>query len=160
MKKSFIKFFDKIIVILLGIAGIFTSCKPPTDSNCEPISGGGIGLMYGPYATFYLVKGVVMNDSNSKPIPNIRIIKQISDNYNDTLYSNSKGEYGFSDYYMLNNVVHLEFEDIDGEENYGHFKTKKLNTKITNEDKEKIDECYLNNGRYVKIQNVKLQKKN
>ena len=35
MKKSLIKFFDKIIVILLGTLGVFTSCnKIASDCDC------------------------------------------------------------------------------------------------------------------------------
>jgi putative lipoprotein (rSAM/lipoprotein system) len=160
MKKPIIKFFDKIIVLFLSIAGFFTACKSPSDANCEYNRDDGPYIKYGPPPAFYLIKGVVSDNSNSLPIHNIQVINQKSDGYADTTYTSLSGEYGISEYYIPNSAVQLKFEDIDGEENGGHFITKEMNIKNTNEDLEKINECNRKNGIYVKIKNIKLQKKN
>ena len=56
MKKSFIKFFDKIILLLLGFSGIFYAC-----------------YKYGMPADEFEIKGTV-TDYSTKPIKNIRIV--------------------------------------------------------------------------------------
>ena len=152
--KPFIKFFDKIIVVLLGIAGVFTGCKP--ESDCDCIYDSGIHLMYGPPPANYIIKGTVTNKANSKPVSNIRISRQT-----DTLYTDAKGNYTYASYYYSSdgNPVHLKFEDIDGEANGGHFATKEIDVKITNSDKEQMEKCYQNGGKFVKTQNIKLEKK-
>ena len=160
MKKLFIKIFDKIIIMLLSIISVFTSCKPASDFYCEsyPIrKQDPMPVMYGVISAHYVIKGTVMDNANSQPIPNI----QISTNCAGTSYTYLNGQYEFScsDVPNKENVIHLKFEDIDGKENGGHFKTKEIDIKITDADKKKIDNCVQNNGFFVKIQNVELKKK-
>jgi len=160
MKKSIIKFFDKSVILLLGIAGTFTGCKPVSDYSCEYI--GDHGFMYGPPVANYAIKGTVRDQENSKPIPNIQITRQVTENYGDTLYTDSKGNYIYQFYnYSENsgNSICLKFEDIDGKENGGDFTTKEMEIKFTDAEIEKIEKCHKEAGRFVKTQNIQLKKK-
>ena len=153
MKKSIIKFWDKIIVVLLGLLGVFNSCK----SDCTDNSGGMVAKYGMPQAT-YEIKGTIKSKANSKPIPNIQISRQVSENHADTLYTDSKGNYIYRFYgYSLNSgkSVHLKFEDIDGEENGGNFATKEIDVKFTNAN----GNCSDGSKKYSKTQNIKLEKK-
>ena len=95
MKKLIIKFFDKIIILLLGFAGVFAGCKPISDCSCEYSDAmyGVLATKYGPIRIHYVIKGAVMNNATSKSIPNIRVIRQINENYADTLYTDADGKY-------------------------------------------------------------------
>jgi putative lipoprotein (rSAM/lipoprotein system) len=152
MKKTLIKFFDKIILVILGIVGVFTGCKHAcTDS-------GDMVLMYGVISEQYEIKGTVKNKANSNPIPNIQIIRQINKNYSDTLYTDSKGNYvyTFYDYSIQSgNPVHLKLEDIDGEENGGDFAIKEIDVKFTKINRD----CSGYGEKYAKTENIKLEKK-
>jgi len=157
MKKQVIKFWDKVIVVLLGVAGAFTGCGKKSDCGCDAPRA---ELMYGPSTAYYGIRGTVTNNANSKSIPNIRIIRKISADYADTLYTDSKGNYGF-DYYWSNveNDILLKVEDIDGQANGGEFATKEISVKLTDAEKEKMEECYQKGGRFFKTQNIELKKK-
>ena len=153
MKKSFIKFFDKIILLLLGISGMFVGCKPECErfsAQNPPSSPGTIITMYGmPVAQFELL-GTVKDKSTKKPIPNIRIIKQINTNIGDTLYTDSNGKYHFVSHYFPYTLplednymfpVTVLAEDIDGVENGGLYHTKKIDTEVTNKNKVSHKKC-------------------
>jgi len=142
MKKLLIKSFDKIIVVLLAILGVFNSCSQP----CE----------YGePYADYEL-KGVVTDKETSKPIKNIRIVHQT---YRDTTYTDAEGKYAFI--YNDNLLEHLDLkiEDIDGEENGGEFEAQEIDVKFTNADRVKKGDGHWYEGKYEKTQNIELEKK-
>ena len=70
MKKSFIKFFDKIIVIILAITGLLISC----DDDIKPMYG--VQPEYGVPQSEYETK--VLEDS----VNNIKIIKSIKSEEN------------------------------------------------------------------------------
>jgi len=53
MKKSIIKFFDKIIVVSLGFAGVFVSCDKP---DAQPLYG--VQPEYGVLQTEYQIKEI------------------------------------------------------------------------------------------------------
>ena len=152
MKKLFIKVFDKVIVMLLGIAGIFTGCE----RDC---AAGKAIPVYGTFpSTYYEIKGTVKNKANSKQIPNIQITSQIHENLTDTLYTNSKGNYvyKFYDYSEeLGYPICLKFEDIDGNENGGNFASKEIDVKITKVNRS----CNGYDEKYSKTENIKLEKK-
>jgi len=165
MKKQVIKLFDKIILLLLGIAGIFSGCKSNT-GECEPYSGWGspntdsLCCMYGMLRADFTIKGTV-TDKDGKPIPNIAVFNQTKGK--PTMGSDLtdlEGRY-VVDYYLPNqeSVVYLHFEDIDGEENGGHFATKEIKVKITNAEQEKIEKCKQEDGIFTKTQNIELKKK-
>ena len=150
--KQIIKLWDKIIVVLLGITGVLTGCK----SDCTD-NGNGIKLMYGVLGTTYEIKGTVKNKANSKSIPNIQITRQVNENYADTLYTDSKGNYvyTFYDYFEESGYpICLKFEDIDGNENGGNFANKEIDVKITKANKS----CNGYGEKYSKTENIKLIK--
>ena len=154
MVKVIIKLLDKGIVVLLGVAGVFSACEKKSDCGCVE----GPYPMYGPPAS-YGIRGTVTNKANSKPIPNIRIIRKISADYADTSYTDSKGSYALNYYWSDGeNDILLKLEDIDGEENGGEFATKEINVKLTDAEKEKMEECYQKGGRFFKTQNIELKK--
>jgi len=145
MKKSFIKFFDKIILLLLGLSGIFYACSK-----------------YGMPADEYELKGSV-TDSSNKPIKNIRIIRErYYEDRNDTLYTNSEGKYGFRIYgdysHYSGQPIHLKIDDIDGEENGGEFVSTEMDVKFTDADLVKKGYGNKRGDKYVKIINIKLDK--
>jgi len=140
MTKLIIKSFDKVIVVLLGVLGIFNSCEQPEK--------------YGmPYAC-YEFKGVVTDKETSNPIQNIQIVRY---GYGDTTYSDIKGQFIF---YNVDTKFHLKIEDIDGEENGGDFESQEIEVKFTQADQVEKGEGKWNKGKFVKTQNIKLEKKN
>jgi len=144
MGKPIIKFFDRIIVILLGFLGACSSFNQPDE--------------YGmPYAEFE-IKGLVTNKENADPIQNIRIIR----NSYDTLYTNQEGKYVFNFFYDMapypENVYHLKIEDIDGEENGGDYKTQEIDVKITQDDRVQKGSGWYE-GKFAKTQNIELEYK-
>ena len=136
MKKTIIKLFDKIIVLLLAILGVFNSCRQPEE--------------YGTPHADYELKGIVTDKETSKPLKNIQIVS-----YSDTLYTDAEGKYSF---YNMMPEFHLKVEDIDGEENGGEFETQEMDIKLTKADQvEKGKGWY--EGKYVKTQNIELETK-
>jgi len=143
MKKIIIKFFDKIIFLLLGFLGMFYSCKSA-------------GEMYGVPSADYEIKGTVTDKENAQPIKNIRVIHQ---RYRDTIYTNAEGKYAFIYMGGLLDRLNLKVEDIDGEENGGEFETKEIDVVITETDKVKKGKGEWDSGTYVKTQNIELERK-
>jgi len=146
MAKPVIKFFDKIIVILLGFLGIFSGCIQPKY---------GMPAEYGtPYGK-YEVKGIVTDKETSNPIPNIQVIK----NY-DTIHTNAEGKYSFyEDYsYEYETTFHLKVEDIDGEENGGYFAPQEMDLTFTKEDQVEKGDGHWYKGKFVKTQNIELER--
>ena len=158
MKKQVIKLFDKIILLLLGIAGAFIGCEKKSDCGCEENQG--FMPKYGPPAAYYGIRGTITNEANSKPIPNIRIIRKLTADYADTLYSDSNGNYDFT-HLQANkeNSILLKVEDIDGQANGGYFASKEVNIKFTKTEREQMKECSQKGGRFVRTQNIELKKK-
>ena len=142
MKKITVKAFDKIIVSRLALLGIFSSCDNKT--ICE----------YGtPYAEFE-IKGVVTDKATSQSIQGIRVVRQIYQQYGDTLYTDSEGRYSIK-FGFYDDGRHLKFEDIDGEENGGYFEAKEIDVTITEADRVKKGDGWYE-GKFVKTQNVQL----
>jgi putative lipoprotein (rSAM/lipoprotein system) len=131
MKKQIIKFWDKIIVVLLGILGVlYNSCLKM------------YGMPEAPH-TAYNIRGVITDKETSNPIQNIQIIRQINSIYGDTLYTDIDGKYAF---YNISPEFHLKIEDIDGEENGGYFESKEIDVKFAD-------------GEFVKTVNIELETK-
>ena len=161
--KQIIRFWDKIILMLLGIVGVFTGCRPNV-GECEPYDDpwkrpspypDSVGwVMYGVPRSDFAIKGTVTN-KNGKPIPYIAISTQAG-----YIHTDSKGNYCVMDY-LLNKeeVVRLKFDDIDGKENGGEFKSQEIKVKITDADREKMEQCIKDDGMFTKIQNVELKTK-
>jgi putative lipoprotein (rSAM/lipoprotein system) len=146
--------------VLLGIVGLFTSCKPEVNCNFDNHTfnsavSDSLVVMYGMPIAYYEIRGTVLDKENSKPIPDIRIISPIHANYADTLYTDAVGKYAYSNF--LSNTkqnIHLKVEDIDG-----HFATKEIDIKINEAETTKINECFHDGGRYIKVQNIELKRK-
>jgi len=132
MKKSIIKFFDKIILLLLGSTAVLYS-------SCD----------YGMPVENFEINGVI-SDSAHTPIQNIRVVN----NKRDTLYTNSKGEYSFE--FWGPDYAHLKIEDIDGEENGGEFRSVEFNVKFTDADLVKKGKRNKTGDKFRKTKNITL----
>ncbi|MCL2168329.1 MAG: radical SAM-associated putative lipoprotein, partial [Lentimicrobiaceae bacterium] len=143
MKKPIIKFFDKIIFILLGFSGIFYGCPK-----------------YGMPEANYELKGTVTNKETSRPVKHIQITSQIPHYKSDTLYTNSNGQYNhqFREFYLIE-PLHLKFEDIDGEENGGEFISYEIDVDFSDAEQVKKGKGSWDHGSFLKIQNIELEKK-
>ena len=140
--KKIIKLWDKIIVVLLGVLGVFSSCKTVSE----------YGTPYGEYE----IKGVITDKETSKPIQNIQVVRLRTSEYGDTLYTETEGKYSF---YNMESDFHLKFEDIDSVENGGDFKTKEIKTRLTQADQVEKGDGKWNDGKYAKTINIELEKK-
>ena len=146
MKKLLIKSFDKIIVILLGVLGIFNSCeKPKPLYGVEPCE---YGVPYG----IYEFHGIVTDKETSNPIQNIQVVR-----YRDTIYTNSEGKFTCFD--GMNSEFRLKIEDIDGEENGGDFESQEIDVRFTQADQVEKGDGKWNKGKFVKTQNIELEKR-
>ena len=149
VKKSFFRFFDKIIVLFLSSLGVLTGCGSHLDE-------------YGmPHASFEL-KGTV-TDNVTQPIQNIRVVRPFGyeDIYGgipgDTIYTDKDGKYAFAFEGFPSQKYQLKFEDIDGEENGGLFQTKEIEGEFTQTDLvEKGKGWY--DGKYAKTQDAELER--
>ena len=141
MNKLITKFWDKIIVVLLGVVGLsgmLYSCMK-------------YGMPPPEYVKKHELRGVVTDTETSNPIQNIRIISN-----RDTVYTNIKGEYAFDFWSHSPGISYmLNIEDIDGEENGGEFKSQEIYGKFTREDQVE------NSGGlgFSKTQNIQLEHK-
>ena len=111
--KKVIRFWDKVIVGLLGVLGILSCGKPQPE--------------YGILVDAYVLFGIVTNKETSNPLQNIQIIGQ----YRDTTYTDAEGRYSF---YNVPPNFHLKVEDIDGTANGGEFETKEMDVKFANDE--------------------------
>ena len=156
VKKSFIRFFDKIIVLLVGVSGVFSACDKENIIDTVPVE-------YGmPHANFEL-KGTVTDEATSQPIQNIRVIRphfpdsELESIPGDTIYTDEDGKYAFAFGGFPKEKYQLKFEDIDGEENGGLFQTKEIEGEFTQADLvEKGKGWY--DGKYVKTQDAELER--
>jgi putative lipoprotein (rSAM/lipoprotein system) len=154
MKKSLIKFFDKLLIAILTCIGLFAACDDDKteDCGCTKYTGGSIP-MYGITSVnfcTYKIAGTVKN-SSSKPVENIRIVRESEIFDNDTIYTDANGKYVLMFY---DNPTTLVLEDIDGKENGGEFKTKEIDVFFTNADKVKNSR-----GLFEKTKNIELTTK-
>jgi len=111
MAKRVIKFWDKIILLLLGFSGIVYSCAK-----------------YGMPVPEFEIKGTV-TDEAKKPIQNIRVIRPHHLG-SDTLYTNSDGKF----HSKRQGALRLKIEDIDGEANGGEFAPMEIDVEFTDRD--------------------------
>ena len=146
MKKSVIKFFDKIIIVILGFSGLLYSCAKY-----------GMIVYYGDYE----IKGVITDKETSKPIQNIKVGRET--------YTDAEGKYilyGESDWAIEKHSAayysqfRLIIEDIDGEQNDGEFISKEIDVIFTQADQVEKGNGKSYQGKFVKIINVELNKEN
>ncbi|MCL2650837.1 MAG: radical SAM-associated putative lipoprotein [Candidatus Azobacteroides sp.] len=156
MKRTFVKFFDKIVVLILGFSGVLCGCDNPTDEY------GPVYAEYGMPQADYVIKGIVTDEKTSNPIQNIRVIRQVYPEYGDTLYTNSEGKYAleFGDFPpWQDNTYRLKIEDIDGEKNGGYFEPKEIDVTVTKTDQVEKGDGRWYEGKFVKTQDVELERK-
>ncbi|GHT04225.1 hypothetical protein FACS189423_06580 [Bacteroidia bacterium] len=152
MKKSAIKFFDKVIVLLLSCFGFLTGCDNPMDEYGPPY------VEYGVPSAEYELNGTVTDVLTSNPIPNIRVVRPFPylREHGDTTYTDSKGKYRFAFRDFPSDAYQLKFEDMDGEENVGAFVTEEVEGKFTKDDQTQKGDGHWYVGKFVKTQDVKL----
>ena len=138
MKKLIIKFWDKIIVLLLGSSAVLYSCAK-----------------YGMLVPEYEINGIVTDKETAKPIQNIRVIRPTYFGA-DTMYTNAQGKF----HSIQQDSPHLIVEDIDGEANGGEFETQEVFVKYTDADLVKKGKRDKIPDRYSKMINIELEKKN
>jgi putative lipoprotein (rSAM/lipoprotein system) len=154
MKKTAIRFFDKMVVLLLGIAGLFAGCDEI--NNSDPV------VEYGMPSADYEISGTVTDQQTSKPIKHIQVVRpfqQVSE-YGDTVYTDNKGYYRFAYSDYPQNTVKIQFEDIDGEENGGMFLTTEQTVDITEADRVEKGNGHWYKGKFVKNLDIELDKGN
>ena len=147
--------FKSLTAAVLGILG-FASCEKALDFNEE----GGFYTMYGqPYADFKAVGTV--KDKSGKPVEGVRVAVRLTipsfSERNDTVYTDSKGEYVFAaQTFSGPSSVRLVFEDIDGAANGGEFEKAEATPDIK-QTKKGADSWY--KGAFEAKANVKMNKK-
>ena len=129
MKKLIIKFFDKIVVTLLGMLGLFTTCKQEPNCNATYFTDSyhsydSLVVMYGMLKSDFEIIGKVTSKSSSKSIPGIRIIH------------------------------HKSVKDIDSEANGGNFASQEVKVVITEKDYAESCGSDWSEIRYKKTQNI------
>ena len=127
MKTRFIKWYNLLLGALLGALGF---------SSCNIILSPFMRCEYGqPHADYKLIGKVT--DQTGKPVKGIRVIfhpelertPEEDSWYSDTLYSDASGKFSKDHLkYTWPDITnsYVTFEDIDGEENGGSFKSSEL----------------------------------
>jgi putative lipoprotein (rSAM/lipoprotein system) len=151
MKMTAIKFFDKVILVLLGVAGFFSGCD---------INNGGNVVEYGVPSADYEIQGTVTDKATSQPIKQIRVVRplQYAPEYGDTVYTNEEGEYHFEYNDFPHPTAQLKFDDIDGVENKGLFQSAEETVTFTNADQVKPGKGNWYDGKFIKTLNMALDK--
>jgi len=162
MKKLFIKPFDKILLILLGVIGFLTGCSlinPPV-------------VEYGVPHADYEVKGIITDSITSVPIEHIRVLVTQNTVYTDhdsthihidTLAlkeTDSAGKYDIQvqTFPLEENTFQIIAEDIDGLANGGEFKPQQKGIVFIHTDLTGSNEGW-SVGKALKIIDFKLKKK-
>jgi putative lipoprotein (rSAM/lipoprotein system) len=151
MKNNSLKFFDKLIMALMGLFPFYTACDD------EPRE------MYGTPTADYLIMGTVTDSLTNTPVQHIRVsIKDSVEPFipSDTVYTDAAGKYSFSFQLFPYGSVpfKLKIEDIDGESNGGPYLTEEGITEVaaTSLDKSKAKGWY--SGKITAVKNFKLNK--
>ena len=145
MKKTIIKSFDRVILLILGLTPLLYACPK-----------------YGEPTANYELKGTVTNKETSRPIKHIQVTTNINEyRQEDTLYTDSRGQYNYKlRDYLWDRPLHLKFEDIDGEENGGDFTTQEIDITFTDADLVKKGKGAWDKGTFEKTQNIELERNN
>ena len=132
-------------------------------ASCSEEFGGEILCEYGtPYGK-YIVKGTVTSDAD-KPLKGIQVIVRQSWNNNilpsDTVYTDEKGAFNTGELGMGGiGMQKVYFNDIDGDENEGAFKSDSLALKdMTVKQLEKAERWYIGKFEYSSEKPIKLSK--
>lgn len=155
MKLESANFVNRILAAMLALLG-FASCgKDNTDIGDIPVE-------YGTPYVDYQIKGTV-TDNSSTPIKDIKVVvSYIPQTTKDdiTVYTDANGRFSapYKHYFHVDDPT-VTFEDTDGEENGGLFKTATLNVKDMEKTQLPVDKdnhwCI---GSYELNADVKLEK--
>lgn len=150
MGKKSLKFFDKVVMALLGLFPFFSGCDEPRE-------------MYGTPTADYLIMGTVTDSLTNTPVQNIRVsIKNPIEPFMpiDTVFTDAEGKYSFLFHLFPYESVpfNIKTEDIDGESNGGPYITKEgtAEVTVTNMDKSKAKGWY--SGKFTAVKDFKLTK--
>lgn len=151
MRKFIIRYFDKIVLSLLAMAGLTTACERNTLAE------------YGAPNADFIIKGTVSDSITTHQLKNIRVVRQFRNElpYGDTIYTSTDGKYQFTFNDIPLNPPHykIKFEDIDGEQNGGEFITREVDVQIGSSDWVDSGDGDWYDGKAVKTQNIKLNPK-
>ena len=143
MKKSVIKFFDKIIIAILSLSWLFYSCK----KDIKPMVS-----EYGVPHGEYVLKGVIMDKETSLPIQNIQVQGEYI-----KIYTDADGKY---EIYCNYSNFYLRIDDVDSVENGGYFYSKEIEGQFTQADQIEKGDGKWYDGKFVKTRNIELEKRN
>ncbi len=126
MRKLYVKIISRLLVIL-GFAAI-SSC----DAENEPEFAAEYGT---PHADFTLK--IKVSDMENKPVEGIRVaiatgyVSHLDNGPVDTVYTSASGVYeNTRQLVRVYDHMRLKFEDVDGEENGGCFKTQEVSVPV------------------------------
>jgi putative lipoprotein (rSAM/lipoprotein system) len=151
MKNKSLKFFDKIVMALLGVFPFYSGCDEPR-------------MMYGTPTADHLFKGTVTDDLKNTPIKDIRmVIWNSQDSLHrlaDTVYTDSNGKYAFtfSSFPDENVIYEIKAEDMDGTANGGAFESKAIATTLAEATWDRSDAGDWYTGKATIIKDFKLRK--
>lgn len=151
MNQNALKFFDKLLMALLGLFPFLSACDEPR-------------TLYGTPSATYVVKGRITDETTNAPLKNIRVMLHENDDIpyyrKDTVYTNELGTYNltFEGYSMDNITIHLKAEDVDGEANGGLFQPRVDSVAVTESNWDKSDAEGWNIGTATVVKDFKLLK--
>jgi len=124
MKANFIRFFDRVVMALLGFFPFVTGCDDPK-------------VEYGTPCADFNFSGVVSDKSTSQPVPSMRVV--IKNEYKisiDTTYTNSEGKYSveFTDIPDIEETYYILTEDVDGELSGGLYKPNEVSVIVNDSE--------------------------
>ncbi len=150
MKKLALKTYGKVVGLIFAFIGIITGSE-----SCA---------MYGTPSADFIIKGKVTDATTDQPVRNIRVVVPFlnSDNYGDTTFTNSNGEYVIkqNDFPSFDTPKLVIAADVDGQVN-GLYGPDTLKVYFTKKDRIKRGSGGWYEGTFEKTnQNFKLQKSN
>jgi len=158
MKKQLIKYFDKVLIGLMAVVGLFSGCETVVE--------------YGTPTADYEIRGTVTDSITALPVQNASVIVTLTKTHNepdttitvvDTLASTNtdvSGKYDiqFSEFPLEEISVKLKVADEDGIANGGDFASVEKTVVFKRTDLEGKKSGWYD-GKAVKTQDIKLQPK-
>jgi len=137
MKKRILSFYDKLIMLLLGVFSFLTACKDDTNNS--------VICMYGVPSSQFIVKGIVTDSLTNTPIKNIQVTLSKSIVVEggtyfsaDTAFTDETGKYSvvlFGNGLPFWSIpAEVKVEDIDGVNNGGIFLSESTTITVNQED--------------------------
>jgi putative lipoprotein (rSAM/lipoprotein system) len=150
MSDKTLRFFDKIVMAILGLFPFFSGCDEPRE-------------MYGTPTADYHILGTVTDSLTNSPVKDIRVsLKSMLEPYTpgDTVFTDAAGKYSFSfkSFPFESLSIGLKVEDIDGETNGGPYLAEEGIARVTatSLDDSKAKDWY--SGKITATKDFKLKK--